>query len=83
VAEEGADELEQVEDALFPPGTAGVRPVSTVGERLPAWDDARTRLDRTRISWLTPVCSDGRPHVAPRLGVLVDDGLHFVALPAT
>jgi|SRR5215207_5587803 len=41
------------------------------------WDDARTRLQRAEVFWLTTVRPEGRPHVTPLISVCVDDALYF------
>ncbi|GAA4986753.1 pyridoxamine 5'-phosphate oxidase family protein [Actinopolymorpha pittospori] len=46
-----------------------------------SWADARRHLDAAEIYWLTTVRADGRPHVTPLIGVLLDDALHFCTGP--
>ncbi len=41
------------------------------------WTTAREALARARISWLTTVRPDGRPHVTPLLTIWLDDALYF------
>ena len=41
------------------------------------WATAREALERARISWLTTVRPDGRPHVTPLLTIWLDDALYF------
>jgi general stress protein 26 len=45
------------------------------------WADARRHLDAAEIYWLTTVRPDGRPHVTPLIGVLLDDRLYFCTGP--
>lgn len=41
------------------------------------WHDATGVLREAELYWLTTVRGDGRPHVTPLVGVLVDDAVHF------
>ena len=41
------------------------------------WDQARERLERAEIYWVTTVRPDGRPHVTPLVAVWLDDALFF------
>ena len=41
------------------------------------WAEARERLDKAKVYWLSIVRPDGRPHVAPIASVWLDDALYF------
>ena len=41
------------------------------------WDDARRVLESAELYWITTVRADGRPHVAPLVGVWHDEAFHF------
>ncbi len=41
------------------------------------WADTRQVLERAELYWLTTLRPDGRPHVAPLIGVWHEGGLHF------
>jgi len=41
------------------------------------WSEVRAALTEAELFWLSTVRVDGRPHVTPLVGVLVDDALHF------
>lgn len=45
------------------------------------WAEARQRLERAEIFWITTVRSDGRPQVTPLIAVLMDGSLHFCTGP--
>jgi nitroimidazol reductase NimA-like FMN-containing flavoprotein (pyridoxamine 5'-phosphate oxidase superfamily) len=45
------------------------------------WEEARERLARAGVYWLTTVRSDGRPHVTPLIAVWLDDALLFCTGP--
>jgi hypothetical protein len=62
-----------IAELLVPPGN-----VSALG-----WPQALERLQAADFYWLATVRPDGRPHVAPLLGVWVDGALHFSAGSAT
>ena len=42
-----------------------------------AWAEARSRLERAEVYWLSTVRPDGRPHVTPLVAVWLDDALYF------
>ncbi len=41
------------------------------------WAEARGRLEKAEVFWLTTVRPDGRPHVTPLLSVWLDGALYF------
>jgi pyridoxamine 5'-phosphate oxidase-like protein len=41
------------------------------------WGQARRELEQAELFWLSSVRPDGRPHVAPLLGVWLDDAFCF------
>jgi pyridoxine/pyridoxamine 5'-phosphate oxidase len=41
------------------------------------WSEVTRALQEAELYWLTTVRPDGRPHVTPLVGVLVDDAVHF------
>jgi nitroimidazol reductase NimA-like FMN-containing flavoprotein (pyridoxamine 5'-phosphate oxidase superfamily) len=41
------------------------------------WSDAEQALEQAELYWLTTVRADGRPHVTPLIGVVVDGATHF------
>jgi hypothetical protein len=45
------------------------------------WAEARARLERAEIFWLSTVRSDGRPHVTPLIAVWLDGTLWFCTGP--
>jgi general stress protein 26 len=42
-----------------------------------AWAEAVEHLEKAELYWMTTVRGDGRPHVAPLIGLWIDDGFHF------
>ena len=42
------------------------------------WQDVARLLEHAELYWLTTVRTDGRPHVTPLVGVMVDGAVHFV-----
>lgn len=46
-----------------------------------AWVEARQRLEKAKVYWLTTVRPDGRPHVTPLVAVWLDDALYFCTGP--
>jgi general stress protein 26 len=42
-----------------------------------AWEDARERLARAELYWISTVRPDGRPHVTPLIAVWADGALCF------
>lgn len=66
---------------------AGTDPVAEqpyiTGDAPPTpWFEARSRLAEAESSRVATVRPEGGPHVAPVLGVWVDEALHFCANPA-
>ncbi|CAN5607957.1 pyridoxamine 5'-phosphate oxidase family protein [soil metagenome] len=51
-------------------------------ERL-RWDDVRDKLETATVYWMASTRSDGRPHVVPRDGLWLEDGLYYGGSPAT
>ena len=45
------------------------------------WADALAALQRAELYWLSTVRADGRPHVTPLIGVVVDADVHFCTGP--
>jgi general stress protein 26 len=41
------------------------------------WSETERALERAELYWITTVRSDGRPHVTPLIGVVVDGAVHF------
>jgi hypothetical protein len=41
------------------------------------WSDVRQALESAELYWITTVRADGRPHVAPLVGVWHDQSFHF------
>ena len=54
---------------------------SSEGAKPTEWSEARERLEKAEIYWLTTVRPDGRPHVTPLLSVWMDDSLYFCTGP--
>ena len=46
-----------------------------------AWDEGRRASSKTRLSWITTVRPDGRPHVTPLITVWIDGALYFCTGP--
>jgi general stress protein 26 len=46
-----------------------------------AWADARERLERAELYWVTTVRRDRRPHTTPLIAVWLDDALYFCTGP--
>jgi general stress protein 26 len=46
-----------------------------------AWDEARERLIRADVYWISTVRGDGRPHVRPLLAVWADGAMHVSTGP--
>src|SRR6187551_1688349 len=57
-----------------PPPSYGV---PTDGGSMVPWDHVIERLDEAVAYWLATTGSDGRPHVVPVWGALVDDDLYL------
>ncbi|WP_046770112.1 pyridoxamine 5'-phosphate oxidase family protein [Jiangella alkaliphila] len=55
----------------------------TDGSATTPWADAVAALAAADTYWLSTVRPDGRPHVVPILGVVVDGGFHFAAWPGS
>ena len=45
------------------------------------WAEARERLEKAEVYWLSTVRPDGRPHVTPLVAVWLDDALFFASGP--
>jgi general stress protein 26 len=45
------------------------------------WSEARERLEKAQVYWLTTVRPDGRPHVTPLISIWMDDELYFCTGP--
>ncbi|HEX6710547.1 MAG TPA: pyridoxamine 5'-phosphate oxidase family protein [Rubrobacter sp.] len=45
------------------------------------WEEARGRLERAEVYWLSTVRPDGRPHVTPLVAVWLDGALYFASGP--
>lgn len=41
------------------------------------WRDVAQALERAELYWITTVRADGRPHVTPLIGVVLDGAVHF------
>ena len=41
------------------------------------WPETARALKEAELYWITTVRADGRPHVTPLIGVVVDGSLHF------
>jgi nitroimidazol reductase NimA-like FMN-containing flavoprotein (pyridoxamine 5'-phosphate oxidase superfamily) len=50
---------------------------SSPGASATDWAEARERLERAEIYWVTTVRPDGRPHVTPLVAAWLDDALYF------
>jgi hypothetical protein len=46
-----------------------------------AWPEARRRLEKAEVFWLSTARPDGRPHVTPLIAVWLDDALYFCTGP--
>ena len=46
-----------------------------------AWAEARERLEKAEVYWLSTVRPDGRPHVTPVVSVWLDGALYFCTGP--
>jgi general stress protein 26 len=46
-----------------------------------AWAEARERLEKAEVYWLSTVRPDGRPHVTPLLSIWLDGALYFCTGP--
>jgi hypothetical protein len=46
-----------------------------------SWEDTARLLRDAELYWLTTIRSDGRPHIAPLVGVWQDDAMHFCTGP--
>jgi hypothetical protein len=46
-----------------------------------AWTEARERLEKAEVYWLTTVRPSGRPHVTPVVAVWLDGALYFCTGP--
>ena len=66
----------------------GISPTATIDSRFSdpqaaptAWEDAARALEQAELYWITTVRTDGRPHVTPLIGVVVDGVPHFCTGP--
>jgi hypothetical protein len=57
--------------------------MTMAGQNSPSWRDAVERIAAADVYWLATTRPDGRPHLVPVLGVVVDGVLHFAAGPST
>ncbi|WP_026875862.1 pyridoxamine 5'-phosphate oxidase family protein [Jiangella gansuensis] len=59
--------------------TAEPHTSSMLGDDSPTtpWPQALEALDTADTYWLSTVCPDGRPHVVPLLGIVLDGTFHF------
>lgn len=46
------------------------------------WPEARERLEKAEVYWLTTVRPDGRPHVTPLVSVWLESALYFCTGPS-
>jgi general stress protein 26 len=46
-----------------------------------AWAEARERLEKAEVYWISTVRPDGRPHVTPLVAVWLDGALYFASGP--
>jgi nitroimidazol reductase NimA-like FMN-containing flavoprotein (pyridoxamine 5'-phosphate oxidase superfamily) len=46
-----------------------------------SWEDTLEAIKQAEIFWISPVRTDGRPHVTPLVAVWLDDALHFSTGP--
>jgi len=51
--------------------------IATEETGLLAWDWVRKRLEKAQNYWVATTRPDGRPHVAPVWGILLDDYVYF------
>jgi nitroimidazol reductase NimA-like FMN-containing flavoprotein (pyridoxamine 5'-phosphate oxidase superfamily) len=54
---------------------------SDEGTPASSWTEARDRLEKAELFWVTTVRPDGRPHITPLLALLLDDALYFCTGP--
>lgn len=47
------------------------------------WESVRSRIERADVYWVASTRPDGRPHVVPRDGIWMDDGLWYGGSPET
>jgi nitroimidazol reductase NimA-like FMN-containing flavoprotein (pyridoxamine 5'-phosphate oxidase superfamily) len=76
-------DVERKESAM-----AGNEPVAELDPRYsddgvaaPDWAEARDRLEKAELFWVTTVRPDGRPHITPLLSLWLDDALYFCTGP--
>ncbi len=50
---------------------------SDPGSSATTWEDVARILETAELYWLTTVRADGRPHVAPLIGIWQDGAVHF------
>ncbi len=53
------------------------QPLSADDPTVTPWAEARERLEKAKVYWLSTVRPDGRPHVTPIASVWLDDALYF------
>ena len=57
---------------------AELDPQFSSGDATPTqWAEARDRLEKAEIFWLSTVRPDGRPHVTPLISIWLDGALYF------
>ena len=54
---------------------------SSDGAALTPWAEARPRLEKAEVFWLSTVRRDGRPHVTPMVSVWLGGALYFCTGP--
>src|SRR3989442_8422158 len=59
------------------PTTEPHQPFSSDGATATPWLEARGRLEKAEVYWLSTVRPDGRPHVTPMVAVWMDGALYF------
>src|SRR5438046_9872343 len=52
-------------------------PFSSEGALATPWKEARMRLEKAEVFWLSTVRPDGPPHVTPMVSVWLDGALYF------
>ena len=55
---------------------------SSDGATVTPWAEARQRLEKAEVFWLSTVRPDGRPHVTPMVSVWMDGALYFSTGPS-
>jgi nitroimidazol reductase NimA-like FMN-containing flavoprotein (pyridoxamine 5'-phosphate oxidase superfamily) len=67
--------------ATTEPATELDQRYSDDGTNATSWAEARDRLGKAELFWVTTVRADGRPHITPLLSLWVDDALYFCTGP--